>query len=332
MANTSTVSVIIPLYNAEKYLGKCLESILAQTLRNFEVIIVDECSTDGSSAIVKNYIPKFDERLKLFSMEKNSGSGALPRNRGLKLSCGEYIFFVDADDLLTPTALEELHAAAKNFSADVVYLDRHFEASDDLDEVHVAGETLGKPTLETENLAERVRALIDRKIVLATCSKFVRRDFLIDHEIFFPPFTPAEDDVWTCALIFYAKRLVRVPNPVYIWRLTKGSVLRKERVAKETLTFWLKSIIFGIKTLDKFMSRIEFFQQNVQYRCAMLEFFVHTKTAQVFESSLDLSLPEIYSAIENEFGKSLGEHDVLISWLLTDLITQQKIFAQLKNT
>ena len=133
-------------------------------------------------------------------------------------------------------------------------------------------------------------------------------------------------------LIFFAKRIVRVPNPVYVWRLTKKSVMRRERTPQETLNFWLNPIIFGIKTLDKFMNRIEFFRRNVQYRCAVLEFFVHTKTAQVFESSLNLSLPEIFSAVESEFGKSLGEQDVLISWLLTDLITQQKIFAQIKNT
>ena len=332
MMSVPAVSVIIPLYNAEKYLAASLESILAQTLRDFEVIVVNDCSTDNSVEVVERYAEKFGGRLKLFSMEKNSGSGALPRNKGLTLSRGEYVFFMDNDDLLTPTALEELYTAAKNFSAEVVYLERHFEASGDLSEIQIAGETFGEPTLETENLSERVRALLGRKFFLTPWSKFVKRDFLLEHEIFFPHVTICDDDIWTCALIFFAKRIVRVPNPVYVWRLTEKSAMRKERTPQETLSFWLNPIIFGIKTLDKFMNRIEFFRRNVQYRCAVLEFFVHTKTAQVFESSLNLSLPEIFSAIENEFGKSLGEQDVLISWLLTDLITQQKIFAQIKNT
>ena len=330
MTNTPAISIVIPLYNAEKYLVECLDSILAQTFQDFEVIVVDDCSIDGSRAIVENYFEKFGGRLKLSVMGKNSGSGALPRNKGLKLSRGEYIFFMDNDDLLTPTALEELYTVAKNFSADVVYLERHFEASVDLNEIHVAGETLGKPTLEAENLAERIHALIGRKFFLTPWSKFVRRDFLVEHEIFFPHVIIADDDIWTCALIFFTERFLRVPNPVYVWRQTKTSAMHKERTPQETLSFWLNPIIFGIKTLNEIMSRIEFFKQNVQYRCAVLEFFVHTKTAQVFESSLNLSLPEIFSAIENEFGKSLGERDVLISWLLTDLIIQQKNFAQLK--
>ena len=332
MTNAPAVSVIIPLFNAENFISQTLESILNQTLKNFEVIVVDDCSTDNSVAVVEGCAEKFGGRLKLFGTEKNSGSGAFPRNKGLSLSRGEYVFFMDNDDLLTPTALEELYTQAKNFSADALYLERHFEANEDLSEIQIAGETFGRPTLETENLAERIRALVDRKFFLTPWSKFVKRDLLVEHEIFFPHVTICDDDIWTCAIIFFAKRIVRVPNPVYVWRLTEKSVMRRERTPQDTLNFWLNPIIFGIKTLDKFMSRIEFFRRNVQYRCAVLEFFVHTKTAQVFESSLNLSLAEIFSAIENEFGKSLGEQDVLISWLLTDLITQQKIFAQIKNT
>ena len=332
MTTAPEVSVVIPLFNAEKFVAECLESILIQTFKNFEVVVVDDCSTDSSCAVVESYLEKFGGRLKIFGMKKNSGSGSLPRNKGLKLSRGEYVFFVDADDLLTPTALEELYFAAKNFSADVVYLERHFEADEELKEIHVAGETSGKIIFESENLAERIHALIDRKIFFTPWSKFVRRDFLLENEIFFPPIVPAEDDIWTYALIFFAEKILRVPNPVYVWRLTEKSISRKKRTPQETLKFWLNPIIRGTKTLDDFMSRHEFFKRNAQYRCAVLEFFVHSKTAQIFESSLNLSLPEIFSTTENEFGLLLGEHGVLISWLLTDLITQQKIFVQLKNT
>ena len=75
------VSVIIPMYNAEKYIGECLESLLLQTFQDFEVIVVDDCSTDNSFSIVESYIPKFDGRLKLTKTEKNSGGGGyVPRN------------------------------------------------------------------------------------------------------------------------------------------------------------------------------------------------------------------------------------------------------------
>ncbi|MBE8955105.1 MAG: glycosyltransferase [Quinella sp. 2Q5] len=331
MSTPPAVSVIIPLYNAARYVADALESLLAQSLKNFEVIVVDDCSTDNSVAVVESYRERFGGRLKIFSMPTNSGNGGLPRNKGIKLSRGEYVFFVDADDLITPTALEELYAPAKNFDADVVYIERHFEACADLSEIYIAApphkNLVTAPTLESDDLSERVRALIAERFTLATWSKFVRRDLLIDREIFFPHVKVSEDDIWTYALIFHARRLLRVPNVVYVWRLSENSSLRTERTPRQTLTLWLDPLVRGIKILDDFMGGLEFFRRNVQYRCAVLEFFAHTKMARVYGSSLQLPLHEIYTAVNETFGKSSDGQGVLISWLLTDLIAQQKIFV-----
>ena len=107
------VSVIVPLYNAEKYIAECLESLLAQTFKNFEVIVVDDCSTDSSCAIVESYRERFGGRLTLSHTKKNSGNPAVPRNKGLMLSRGEYIYHVDNDDVIIQTALEEMYSLAK---------------------------------------------------------------------------------------------------------------------------------------------------------------------------------------------------------------------------
>ena len=74
------VSVIVPIYNVEQYLKRAVNSLLAQTLKNFEVIIVDDCSTDNSISVVESYIPKFNGRLHLEKTKKNSGGCAIPRN------------------------------------------------------------------------------------------------------------------------------------------------------------------------------------------------------------------------------------------------------------
>lgn len=116
------VSIIIPMYNTEQYIRDCLDSILAQTFQDFEVIVVDDCSTDNSVLIVESYLPKFNQgvnRLKLIRSEKNSNTPGMPRNVGIRFSRGEYILFVDSDDAITPTALEELYPIAKKFDADV---------------------------------------------------------------------------------------------------------------------------------------------------------------------------------------------------------------------
>ena len=90
------VSVIVPMYNTEKYIGELMDSVLAQTLQSFELVIVDDCSTDKSCEIVESYIPKFSGRLQLIKSSVNSGGCAVPRNKGLAVSRGEYVFLLIA--------------------------------------------------------------------------------------------------------------------------------------------------------------------------------------------------------------------------------------------
>ena len=126
MSSTPAVSVVIPLYNAEKYIGACLTSILNQTFQDFEVIVVDDCSTDSSCAVVESFIPKFGERLKLLHTEKNSGGAGVPSNIGIENSRGKYIYVMDDDDLILDATLETLYKSAEDFQADVVFMERGY--------------------------------------------------------------------------------------------------------------------------------------------------------------------------------------------------------------
>ena len=331
MTKYPAVSVVIPMYNAEKYIDECLESLLAQTFQDFEVVVVDDCSTDNSVAVVENYAPKFNGRLKLSRLEKNCGTPAVPRNKGLQLSRGEYIFFVDADDLLTLTAMEELYTLAKNFEAEVVYCERFYFVDMNTGKVFISNDKkaalVDLPTWESKNLAQRVERILSKQIWLMPWNKFVRRNFLLENDLFFPHCKISEDDIWTYGLFFHTKNFLRVPNIVYVWRKLENSTMHSKRTPRETLICWLSPIVDGIKILDGMLGRIKFFIENPQYRCAVLEQLVHSKLTQLFKSSLELSTAEIFTAIKNNFGDKLGNHDVLISWLLADLITQQKIFV-----
>ena len=110
------VSVIVPVHNAEKYLGECLDSILGQTLRDIEVLCVDDGSTDGSEKILVDYAAR-DARVKVFRTEHVGA--AVARNRGLSEVTGEYLFFCDADDWIDQRALGSMWKSAKNTGADV---------------------------------------------------------------------------------------------------------------------------------------------------------------------------------------------------------------------
>ncbi len=329
MSNFPAISVIIPLYNAENFIGECLESLLAQTFQNFEVIVVDDCSTDNSVAVVENYAKKFGRRLKLSRTPKNFGSGARPRNKGLKLSRGEFVFNMDNDDLLVPTALEELMTLAENFSADVVYCEKYYRARADLSEVRICSEQTGnlieEPTLETDDPALRVQAILDGRFWVAPWSKLVRRDLLLEHEIFFPPCKISDDDIWTCELIFCAGKILRVPNTVYVNRITDDSLSRIDRTPAHEIIFWLDPLVSGLKSFDDFMGEINFFRQNPQYRLAILDHLINGRTfAQINRYCEKISPVEIYETIRRNFAKDFGQHDVLFAYLCTLVHEQRK--------
>jgi glycosyltransferase involved in cell wall biosynthesis len=102
--NKPLVSIVIAAYNAEQYLPRCLDSMIAQTYKNIEIIVVDDASTDGTMTILKDYASK-DERIRVLCMEKNSGAPAA-RNKGMKATKGEFMTTVDADDTLAADAIE----------------------------------------------------------------------------------------------------------------------------------------------------------------------------------------------------------------------------------
>ena len=104
------LSVIIPCYNAEKYLGECLDSLLAQDVKDFEIILIDDGSRDGTAQLARRYAQQ-DERIRLIGQE-NAGVSAA-RNAGLRIARGEWVLFVDADDVLPQSALGKLLSCAK---------------------------------------------------------------------------------------------------------------------------------------------------------------------------------------------------------------------------
>lgn len=106
MYSNKTVSVIIPIYNCEKFINKTINSVLEQTYTDVEIILIDDCSKDSSYNIVKDYCNRIPDKISIFKFTKNSGV-AVARNKGLELSKGRYVAFLDSDDLWKRTKLEE---------------------------------------------------------------------------------------------------------------------------------------------------------------------------------------------------------------------------------
>ena len=113
------LSVIIPVYNVEMYISKCLNSLIIQTMKDIEIICIDDCSTDDSANIIEQYIKK-DNRIKLIKNKENKGS-AQTRNIGISASECDYIAFVDSDDYVSKNYIEDLYNIAIRYSADITF-------------------------------------------------------------------------------------------------------------------------------------------------------------------------------------------------------------------
>ena len=307
------ISVVIPLYNAEKYLGACLDSLRNQTFTDFEVIVVDDYSTDASSDVADSYLEKFGGRLKVITMPTNTGNPSIPRNEGLKFSRGEYVYFMDNDDLLVKNALETLYTCAEAYNADVVYMNQGYLLVSDRCKTVAwdkGNSSIDKPTLESNDLNERIKNFLQTNYGWAPWTKFLRRDFLIANKIDFPQVKISEDVLWTFKVICLAENLLRIPNQLYICRSVENSWSRIKRKPSDEIKFWLDPMIKGLDYLDDFMDELHFFAQNPNYRFDVTNFFVKMQVAGMLEALKNLNRYELYEIIHKEFD---GKHAALIA-------------------
>ena len=278
------ISVVIPLYNAEKFIRPCLISVLASKFADFEVVVVDDCSTDNSAAEVEKLLPHFHGRLKLFHTEKNSGGAGVPRNLGIKNSSGKYVTFVDADDFILPNALGELLAAAENFQADVVHTEKffsfddrgksHFTREELTLQRHETGAGVEMPTLEPADLRERIRRCLDGKFLWLPWGKLFRRDLIVDNRIDFPQMKTSDDFIFCFKCLCCAENYLRVPFVTNIYRVLKKSTSRRVMTSEDGVKFWLGVVTQGAALIDEFTNQLKFFRRNPAARRDALKFFV----------------------------------------------------------
>lgn len=322
-ADTCAVSVIVPVYNEEKFLSVCLESLLIQTLQDFEVVLVDDCSTDASPVIAENYLERFGGRLKIASLSENSGGGGLPRNVGLEIAQGKYVFFADSDDLFVDTALESLYNFAENYRAEVIYMEKFFTCGEEPipEDLKLAAwchtdSFVEEPKLETTDLVERLEKFLSSKFCWSPWAKFMRRDFLIVNEITFPQMTIAEDVIHTFKLICLAERWLRVPEPLYINRANSDSLIRRERTPEQLIIARTNPLITGLETLEEFMRGLDFFQKNPAIRLQVLNFFALLQIENMAADFQKLNITDVYEIFLREFAKVGSSQPALIAYLL----------------
>lgn len=216
------LSVIIPMYNAKHYITHCIEGLLGQTLQDLELIVVDDCSTDGCYELCKEKYAD-DERIVLLRQDENDGP-AKARNAGMKAAKGEYITFVDCDDAVLPDAFERLCATAEETDADVVHtigclIPVVEEMPDDLFSVDEAdlfeniqdNEPPKERFVVSDDMQTRVDEWLEHRYQGNVWGKLFRRAFLEEHHITFADLKLSEDQIFCFECLLWAKTYVQVP-------------------------------------------------------------------------------------------------------------------------
>ena len=302
------ISVIIPMYNSEKYIRQCLVSVLSQKLQDFEAIVIDDCSTDQSGAEVEKLMPMFDGKLRLIRRETNAGGAALPRNQAIKAARGKYLVFLDSDDMLLPEAFTILFNESEQSGADVLHLEKFFLFNDDgtgkfnAKEMKLATNEPRKHmvkelTVETDDLAERIKLHCKKRFYWSPCIKTFRRDLIVDNGIEFPNIPYYEDLIFCFKCLCLSKKYVRVPYVVNIIRVRQDSMSKIGGGDNKIFTKWLKVFVEGINAMDEFMCGLDFFKQNPQLRHKEIGFFVERCFETIGALMKDHPDHEIYSAI-----------------------------------
>ncbi|MBR1579074.1 MAG: glycosyltransferase family 2 protein [Selenomonadaceae bacterium] len=321
MADKFAVTVIVPMYNVEKYIEPCLRSLLEQTVRDFEVIVVDDCSTDRSPSIVNGLSAEFNGRLTLLKMKKNNGAPGLPRNLALKSARGKYVSFLDSDDLLMPTALEELISIAESTAADVLHSEQFYAFDEESDELRLnsweVGNHVKRPTLETNDIGRRIDGFCNRQFNWSSCLKFFRREFLIKNRIEFPSLPYSEDMPFSFKCLCSAKTYVRIPNIFYKCRYRQGSLQHRSVTPEQLIKTYLRVIVEGVQVLDKFMEAHPFFAdvENHGYRYQAIGYFIREHCSYFDEVYQKYPAPLIDILNREALEPMLGKQAALVSYL-----------------
>jgi glycosyltransferase involved in cell wall biosynthesis len=224
-----TFSIIVPVYNVERYIHKCIDSIINQSFKNIEVILVDDGSPDNCPLICDEY-SQLDNRIKV--IHKVNGGLSDARNFGIKAAIGEYIMFLDSDDYLEENACELFSNYTKE-NIDII-LGNAKEIRDNTI-FYINHTQLDNPNLSLKG-SEALRHELDNGTMhMAACMNVYRRDFLIENALFFKYGIFHEDEQWTPRVFLAAKKTIITDITFYNYIIRENSITRKKDKTKNAI-------------------------------------------------------------------------------------------------
>ncbi len=240
------VSIVVPVYNVEKYIRKCLESIIKQSLKEIEIIVVNDGATDSSQEIIDEFVLKYPKVI--HSLVKKNGGLSDARNFGMTYCRGEYIGFIDSDDYVRSDMYEKMYYKAKEENSDIVVCDYYKSYA-----------------LKTELI--KAKKFIDKKdmfidTLAAAWNKIYRRELLVKTGVNFPKGLIYEDTEFFCKLIPYVDVMSYVPEPFVYYVQRSGSIINAQNSKIEQIFQVLDNILgyYKDKNLyDEYKCELEYF-------------------------------------------------------------------------
>ena len=242
------ISVIIPCYNVEKYIDKCIESILNQTYKNLEIILVDDCSKDDTFKIISKYAKKYDN-ITAIQNPQNGGAG-FSRNNALKIAKYDLISFLDSDDYIESNYYEELLSAMKKDKADVAVCDI-FVKYENVEGTNIRSYACANPRDKY--------TYIDNGLAASPCNKLIKKEMLLKYP--FPEGIMNEDIATILPVLIDAKKITYSPDTYYNYIQRKNSVQNSGINEKRFDLF---------KAIEILMTRVKNTEENKKYIDAII--------------------------------------------------------------
>lgn len=208
------VSIVVPIYNAENRLCKCLDSLVNQTLADIELILVNDASSDKSAQIIDEYQKKYKDKIIVIHNEKNQGIGKT-RNIGIRHATGEYLGFVDSDDTVDKKMYENYYSFAKINKLDMLTAN-YFKVKDGQKPF-----VFCSPFFEISSLKENPSILIN--IEYGPCNKIFKRKLIEDYQIYFDEKRKYEDMPFVAKILYHSKRIGHLKEEYYYYHVHENS-------------------------------------------------------------------------------------------------------------
>lgn len=249
------VSVIVPVYNVEKFIDKCLNSLVNQTLKEIEIIVVNDGTKDNSQKIIDKYVKKYPDKIKSY-IKENGGQGSA-RNYGLKKATGEYIGYVDSDDFVEKDMYKKLYDKAKENNYDIVVCG-NYNVSEDYQNKNIDA-FINNYNTDLENIFFGK---------MAVWNKIYKRDILIKNKLEFKEKVWYEDLAFTLKAIMNSNTFAFIDEPLYDYLIREGSTMNNSNVQR------------NLEILDAFDD--------------ILSYIKHNKKEEYFDKVEFLAIDHIY--------------------------------------